>query len=205
MSFPLTSRPLQSFLAPSSLIWLLLMSRWTSTLLTLRASPRASAPSLPMPFQERLSIFSAPLPSRERRGILATACPSFVPLCRFLPGWDRSISQVTLRSPNESNISAMSPGSLHPRKSPDLLTALVFLLALTATVSRMNLARATESCSDLRDVSSQCFKELLVIITVKGITKQGRSYPETCAQCYCPLPPQVVPAQVQNLQCCVAG
>ena len=112
-SFPLTSRPLQSFLAPSLLIWLLLMSRWTSTLLTLRASPRATAPSLPMPFQERLSIFSAPLPSRERREILATAHPSSAPPYPFLPGWERSIPQVIPRQPqwiqHLCNVTRVSP------------------------------------------------------------------------------------------------
>lgn len=154
LRFPLTSRPLQSLLAPSLLILLLLMSRWTSTLLSLRASPRASAPSLPMPFQERLSIFSASLTSRERRGILATACAFSVTLYRFLPGSDRSIKSHP-GSPNESYISAISPGSLHPHKSPDLLTVLVFLLALTATVCGMRLAGATECCSELGDVSFQ--------------------------------------------------
>lgn len=42
-------------------MWLQVMSSSTSILLTLRASPRAKAPSFPKPFHETSSTFSVPL------------------------------------------------------------------------------------------------------------------------------------------------
>lgn len=112
-SVPLTLRPLQIFLAPSLSIWLLLMSRWISTLLTLRASARACAPSFPMLFQDRLSVFSAALPSGERREISATACTPCVSLYPFSLGWDRTISQVT-SSPAPMNPTSLQCSSTSP-------------------------------------------------------------------------------------------
>lgn len=113
---------------------------------------------IPNAVPREVEDFQCTIALQEEKKDLSCCMPT---MCTTLPflAWMRQnhLWSHTQPSPSEPNGSAMSPGSLHPCESPVLLTALVLLLALTPAVSRMSLARATEPCSDLRDVHSQSF------------------------------------------------